>query len=514
MKRIFYYILAAAIASGVLTAVWVYQKYIRKEGAGFVSVAVERGDIREMVKVRGEVVPEKDLDLEFPFSGRVEKIFVAEGQTIRRGDPLIKLETVDFEIERQRLNAVLVQSQTKLDKLIAGPAAEEIKVAETKVAGAETALIDARKNLVDKLRDAYTKSDDAVRYKVDQFISNARTSSPQLAFVVSDSVLRAAVESGRVSMETALNLWKSSVDALTMTSALSVYAADTEIYLNQVRAFLDNVALAINSAASSVSVTQATLDSWKSDVATARTNINTAVSNLTAAVEKFKAAESALALAKDQLSQLKAGARPEDIEFAEAQIEETKSQIAAVNEKIRKSYLYSPAAAKVVKIWFEQQELFRAGQPAISLSATVSKIQADVSELDIGKIRDVDGNEVLIKLDAFPGVELTGKVVFIEPKEVIKEGDRYYRVNVFISPTALNIRSGMSADLSIVISVKQQVLKIPEFAVQSENGRKFVDILEDGGQTRAEVVTGVSDGEFIEITSGLSEGQTVLIPSD
>lgn len=514
MKRILYYILAIVVVGGMLTVVWVYQKYIKKEGAGLVSITVERGDVREMVKVRGEVVAEKDLDLEFPFSGRVETIFVAEGQTVDRGDALMRLETVDFTIELQRLNAVLAQSQTKLDKLLAGSTAEELRVAETKVEGAKAALGDAKKNLVDKIQDSYTKSDDAVRYKVDQFISNARTNNPQLVFNIGDTQLRATVESGRVSVEAALSSWKSSLDALTTASNLAFYTTDAESYLSKIRGFLDNVALVINSVTPSSSVTQTTLDGWKYDVAAGRVNINAATNNLTVAMEKFKAAESAFDLTEDQLSLLKAGSRSEDIEFAKAQIEETKSQIAAINEKIRKSTLYAPVAAKVVKIWFERQEFFRTNQTAVSLSATAHKIQADVSELDIGKIRDVDGNDVVIKLDAFPDAELSGKVIFIEPKEIIKEGDKYYRINVFISPTDLNIRSGMSADLAIITSVKSQVLKIPEFAVQSENGRKFVEILENGKQKEVDVTVGVSDGEFIEITKGLSEGQTVVVSSE
>ena len=84
----------------------------------------------------------------------------------------MKLETTDFELEIRKLNSVIIQSQANLDKLITGPTQEDIRVFEAKVENAKASLEDAQKNLIDKLQDAYTRADDAVRGKADQLFSS------------------------------------------------------------------------------------------------------------------------------------------------------------------------------------------------------------------------------------------------------------------------------------------------------------------------------------------------------
>jgi RND family efflux transporter MFP subunit len=427
----------------------------------------------------------------------------------------VKLETTNFELEIRRLEAILAQNQASLNKLIAGATEEDIRVFETKVYNAEISLEEAKKNIIDKLQDAYTKSDDAIRNKVDQFMSNPRSANPGINLPSSgEAQLESDIKWERMLLENKITTWNSLVENLSVSDNLQSILEKSQTYLGEIRQFLDKVALLLTSVSADASLSQTTLDGYRSDVSTARTNINTAVTNITTAEEKLRTAEPDLLLANKKLTLKKAGARSEDIEITKAKIEEIESRIAIIREKIKKSTIYAPITAKVLKIWLEKQELFRSGQTAVSLSASGHKIQADISELEIGKISKNKRNDVSIKLDAFPDEKLKGKVVSIEPKEIIKDGDKYYRVNIYAEPHGLEIRSGMSADLTIHISSKNNVLKIPEFAVYEKNGKKFVEILEEKERKEIEIETGISDGESIEIIKGLNEGQTVIVSAD
>lgn len=515
MRKTLYYLVSIIIAGGTLVSFWVYQKYFKPETTDFLMFIVERGDVQEIIKARGEVVAEKDFDLEFPFPGTMEKIFVKEGQLVKAGNSLVKLETIDLELEAARLKAKLNQSQENLNKLIAGVTKEELQVFATKVVNAKIAINEAKKNLIDKLQDAYTKSDDAIRNKVDQFISNSRSSDPQLGFTIVDPQLEIDIELKRIVIESILESWKSLLLGLIPAIDLTPYAETTKSNLSLVKLFLDSVALAVNGVTSNANISQATLDGWRIDVAAARTNLNTANTNIVAAEEKLTNAQSNLSLAEDELALKSAATRMEDIEIAKSQIEEIKNQIAIIDEKIRKSILYAPSEAKITKIWLEKGEFAGPGKIIVSLSTFGHKIQAEISELDIGKVRDANGNDVLIKFDAFPDLELRGRVVFIEPKEIIKEGDKFYRTNIYVEPhNDYQIRSGMSADLVIRISFKENILKIPELAINERNGKKFVTILEENKQKEAEIETGISDGESIEVIKGLNVGQIVVVSVD
>ena len=304
MKKTSYYLILIIAVGSAIVSFWVYQKYFRAEETQLLFFKVERGSIQETVKVRGEVAAQKDFDLEFPFSGTVERIFVTEGQAVIKDTPLMKLETTDFEIDARRLKAVLAQKKSNLDKLTAGATAEDIRVNEAKVASAKTALEDAKRNIVDKLRDAYTKSDDAVRNKADQFISNPRGANPQLNFAVADSQLKSAIESGRVSIEQVLAAWKTSLDALNTASDIDLYTASAKKNLSETASFLNSVTLALNPLSPSSTITQTTIDTWRSDISTARTNVNTAITNLSTAEEKLSTAKSSLQVAEDERSEI------------------------------------------------------------------------------------------------------------------------------------------------------------------------------------------------------------------
>ena len=73
---------------------------------------------------------------------------------------------------------------------------------------------------------------------------------------------------------------------------------------------------------------------------------------------------------------------------------------------------------------------------------------------------------------------------------------------------------GMNASVTITVDQAQDVLLVPAQAVQSEGFQSVVEVLNDDGSTEKVVVqTGLTDGINTEITEGLEEGQTIMIPS-
>ncbi|MBI5306184.1 efflux RND transporter periplasmic adaptor subunit [Candidatus Wolfebacteria bacterium] len=430
---------------------------------------------------------------------------------------MIKLETTDFELEIKKLEATLDQNKANLNKLLAGVAKEDIDIYENKVLSAESVVEDAKKNIIDKIQDAYTKSEDAIRLKTDQFINNPLTSSPQVSFMTNDFQLENDIEWNRFVLENTLKSWKISLNNLSAESNLETYLNESYGNLDKIKSFLDKAALIVNNPANialNSSVSQSTFTTWQTNISTARANVNTAISNLTAAEEKLKTGQSNFEIAKSELAAKKAPARSEDMEIAKARIKEIESSIEIIREKIRKSTLYAPITGTVAKIWLEKGELFSVGKTAVSLSSFEYKIQSDISELDIGKIKSRNGNKTIIQLDSFPEQKFDGEILFIDPREINKEGDIYYRVNIVFKNQPENIRQGMSADIAVSSFFKAGILKIPQFAIYQKNDKKFVKIFDGKIQKEIEVKTGISDGEAVEITEGLNEGQTVIVSAE
>jgi multidrug efflux pump subunit AcrA (membrane-fusion protein) len=460
----------------------------------------------------------------------------------------MKLETKDRELEKNKLEALLVQSQAGLEKLLKGETQEEIDVLETKFENAKKSLEDSEINLTNVgqkaetdlanpyssvkniLYDAYTKADDAVTKQTDEMFSDDSSDSPQLTFTT-NSQLEIDSESQRMLAGRVLKTFKAELDVLSSEYlSLDEELKKAENHLIIIRDFLNKLNEAVNSAAG-LSLT--TASSYKTSIYTGRANVNYALSNvssqkqslasqkiinqnnISAAKTKVNEARAVLELTQSELTLKKAPARNEDIEIAKAKIREIEEQIAIIKETIKKSTLFAPIPAEIKKIYLEEKEVFQPGKTALSLSAAGFKIQADVSELEIGKIKEVNGNDVLIRFDAFLDQELKGKVIFIEPEEITKEGDKYYRVNVEIAESGgLELRSGMSADLTLITSAKDNILKIPEFAVYKKEGKSFVKILENNRQKEVEIETGISDGQSVEAVKGLIEGEIVVVSTD
>ena len=114
MKRTLYYLILIIAVGSLIVSFWVRQKYFQVDEPVVLSFLVEKGDMEEIVKVRGEVVSKQEYDLGFSYSGKVSEIFVKEGQDVSKGDPLIKLKTTDFELENKKFKAQLDQASANV----------------------------------------------------------------------------------------------------------------------------------------------------------------------------------------------------------------------------------------------------------------------------------------------------------------------------------------------------------------------------------------------------------------
>ena len=90
MKKITYYLILIIVLGSLVISFWTYKRYFEKEKPNILNFTVEVGNINEVVRARGEVVAQKEFDLEFPFSGTIKNIFVKEGQKVKSSDALLK----------------------------------------------------------------------------------------------------------------------------------------------------------------------------------------------------------------------------------------------------------------------------------------------------------------------------------------------------------------------------------------------------------------------------------------
>ncbi|MDX1535378.1 MAG: efflux RND transporter periplasmic adaptor subunit [Candidatus Spechtbacterales bacterium] len=468
---------------------------------------VERGNISEEVSVTGRVNPAESIELAMEMSGRVRNVYVVEGERVEVGDALLKLDDSELRTQLSQYRASLAAQEAKLAELKAGATPEEIRLQEIKIENAKRALNDAKASLVDAIKDAYVKSDDAVRNKVDQFISGPATDNPQITFTMSNIALELSIEAQRKSIETMLNDWKVEVDALTASTDINTALPNAKNNLSTVKLFLDDVALAINSAA----ISSASGNTWKADVSTARTNVSAATSSLLAAEKAYNSAKSTVSVEESQLNILKAGATQEQINAQEAQVRLSSAQIQNVLTKIDKTLLSSPISGIVTDVNIKRGEIVGINTKAISLiSDSEFDIEANIPEADIAKVSLE--NNARVTLDAYGNDEVfLAQVVEINPAEKIIEGVATYKTTLQFIEEDPRIKSGMTANIDIQTRVAENVLYIPQRAVINRGATRNVRILEGENVVEIPVEVGLRGTEGnIEIKSGLNEGDRVI----
>ena len=136
-------------------------------------------------------------------------------------------------------------------------------------------------------------------------------------------------------------------------------------------------------------------------------------------------------------------------------------------------------------------------------------VQIQVDELDIRTLET--GMEATVTLDALPGSSFTGAITAINPYGENSGGNTKYTVTVTL-PRDEKMRSGMNASVKITTGISGTVPTVPAAAVVFDAGKSWLytgynektDTLTDP----VEIQTGLSDGNLVELLSGLSEGSS------
>lgn len=152
----------------------------------------------------------------------------------------------------------------------------------------------------------------------------------------------------------------------------------------------------------------------------------------------------------------------------------------------------------------------------IATIADLSKMifEGKVDEGEVGKLKV--GTPLKISLGAIEGVELNAKLRFIAPKGIEETGAVQFKIEADVEVTDdIFIRAGYSANASMVLEKKDDILVIPEALLQfdKETDKPYVEVavgsVDEQKFERRDVETGISDGVNVEIISGLSEEDKV-----
>ncbi len=218
-----------------------------------------------------------------------------------------------------------------------------------------------------------------------------------------------------------------------------------------------------------------------------------------------------------------------DTEIKDAKLTVTKKQRALEDAKdaLADYYVYAPIGGLISEVIAEKGENISSGSSVVTI-ITESKIaEITLSEVDVANIET--GNKATLTFDALEDLTLTGKVTGVDLVGSANSGVISYGIEITLDTIEDNIRAGMSVSTNIITNSKTNVLIVPTTAVKSnDDGTYYVQVLSDTydltdktnsikGVTSDSlpatkiVGIGLSDDTNTEITSGLAEGDQIIV---
>jgi HlyD family secretion protein len=346
------------------------------------------------------------VDLSFKTAGRMTELTVREGQFVKRGDLIAKLDSAQLEQQLLRDQAAVQSAQSSLQQLQTS--------IEYQAATIDSDISTRRAELAQ------------AQARLDELMAGSRPQEVQQS--------QSAVADAKAWNDQARLDWE---------RAQTLFAREdiSKSQYDQARAKLDSTAAQLRQAQERLALVQE--GPRKEEIAGARAQ----VARAQAAVQTAEANRIELRRKKEELA-----ARKSEIDRTRAQVGMTQTQIADAT-------LVAPIDGVVLVKAAEAGEVIAAGSTVVSLGdLTHPWLRAYINETDLGRIKL--GSKVQLATDSFPGKTYEGRISFISseaeftPKQIQTKEERVklvYRIKIDVDNSHQELKNNMPVDGEILL---------------------------------------------------------------
>jgi len=429
------------------------------ENPRYRTAEVTRGDLVISVSSSGVVEAESLVDVRSRATGQVVAVLVEESDHVAKGQLLVVIDDPDARASLENARTSLTAAQARLSQTQENVAiqrastATQVHQAEANVAAARARLAQLRTPRAEEVAQA----EEAVR----QAQSNAELARQNLAR--NEQLFR---------------------DGFIARSQLDQARSEEQVAQSQLRA-------------AQLRLQQVRAGASQQEVDVARAQL--------------QQAEAQLADARNGILQQRL--REEEVRVARAQLQSAVAAVRQAQERVNEGRITAPVAGMVAKRSVSVGQTVigssTGGTPVLTL-AKISPILARVmvDEADIARVNS--SARVEVTADALPGKTFRAKILRIAPQSVVEQNVTQYPVVVQIDDAERMLKLGMTVDAEFVLARRKNVLLVPQEAVRGGES-KAVMIVEGQKLTPRVIQAGISDGRFVEMLSGVREGEIVYL---
>ncbi len=479
------------------------------------------GDLAASATASGEVVAQNEAGLALSLSGTVIELGVEVGDTVRAGDRLLALETAELERAVESAQQALTIQESNLATLLAPPSAADLAAAEASVASAQASLDDlldgpSAEEIAAAEADLRSAQADIASATAQLNARWASASEEEIyaASLVLEQAQRSATQAAErhstiLVMEPSRFIGQGRIDDMELSARAGALQASAALAAAQET--LDQLLYgdpnAIASAQASLAMSEARRDASQAQLD---------LLLMAPSQARILAAEASLAQAIANLDRLERGPSALQIASAEVGVEQARINLERAENTLAKAVLFAPFDGVITAVHVSQGEQAN-GILVEMVDPDSFEVVLEVDEVDIGEI--AVGQEAMVTLETWPDQEIAGQVVSIAPRNISSNSAIIsYHVYVSLGETELPILAGMTANADLMTTRQTDVLLLPNVAINVDRQAGTYNVnrvtFDDAGNQvidEVEVTIGMRDGQHTQITSGLQDGDQVMV---
>jgi len=492
----------------------------------YILASVTKGMITTSVSGSGQVSAESTKDVKAKASGEISYLNATAGQSVSAGTLLAMIDTTDalksIQTAEDNLRSTQISYQETYGTDSSNPLNKQdaldnlTRDYESGYNSVANAFIDLPAIMVDLNTILYGTTFNNYQQNIDYYTYGAYTYDDK-ALTYKDSINK-SYQIAKAAYDETFADYKATTrfsDNATVDAMISE-AYDTTKDIAQAVKDANNLIQFYKDALSDHNIpTNSTADTHLSTLSGDLNNVNSNLSSLLSAQNTIKSDKRTL-----ENSDLQ-------VQSAKLSLKQKQDAVQTAKDALNDYYVYAPFSGTLSVVDVQKGDNASSGSTIATIISQDKIADMTLSESDIANIKV--GDKATLTFDAIEDLTITGRVTEVDPVGTASSGVVSYGLEIAFDTDSAKVKPGMSVSATIITNSKSDVLTIPTTAVKSnDDGTYYVQILDAtydltnktnsiSGVISATapivktVTIGLADDTNTEITSGLSEGDQIVV---
>lgn len=478
-------------------------------------VQLESRDLSKTISINGQIFSDYEIDLASEIPGIISRIYVKEGDYVKKGQLLMKLKDTDY---RSKINTAYVNEQinkASLDK-VKNPnqnLEQDIDISQNNKDIINDDIDKIRLDITSNINNLNIYLDQALRLDIDDYFDHTDT-NPVFTYRIKSATEEANLEETRVNLGEAFQKYmnleeKNLSDAIDITEFFEFLIFDLREASVGFLGFSDSE---LETKEKALSDLRNEIVEKKDELIDYKNQLNQLLKKLDINVVSEEKLENVII--------------EEDVKLAEQRVKLAGVETSNAYLQLQKTNIKATRDGVIAEIFKDEGEYTGSSSPLVKVISKNKYVRAFVPEVDMEKISL--GMDVEIILDAFLKKKFKGVIDFIYPTEKESQGIVYYEIKILLDDDEIknvNILPGMSLEVFITYKNKQNAVALERIITKKDDNGYFVQILNSDkkkpidkkfinkyfeygfiGDKYIEVISGFNENdEIVKMTSGLKK---------